>query len=86
MPANFVILLCYGANKRKHNQVQAEETENLVSDLARTIGGERALIEECKDSLFKVYASEVCLNIYYVPHFSASCSNFCMILWRGHDC
>lgn len=41
--------------------MQAEETENLVSDVARIVGGERSLIEDCGDSLSKIYTSQVCL-------------------------
>lgn len=39
---------------------QAEETENLISELARAIGGERALIEECGNLLSKTYTTQVC--------------------------
>lgn len=38
---------------------QAEETENLISELARAIGGERALIEECGNLLSKTYTTQV---------------------------
>lgn len=38
---------------------KAEETENLISELARVIGGERALIGECGDLLSKTYTSQV---------------------------
>lgn len=42
----------------KRFMLKAEKTENLVSDLARIVGGERSLIEECGDSLSKIYASQ----------------------------
>ena len=38
---------------------QAEETEILMSELAKIVGGERALVEECGDLLTKTYASQV---------------------------
>lgn len=40
--------------------IQAEETENLISELARVTGGERALIEECGNMLSKTYTTQVC--------------------------
>jgi hypothetical protein len=43
--------------------MQAEETEHLISELARVTGGERALIEECGDLLSMTYNSQVC----YIP-------------------
>ncbi|XP_050288144.1 protein ENDOSPERM DEFECTIVE 1-like isoform X2 [Quercus robur] len=41
------------------NVKQAEETENLISELARVTGGEKALIGECGGLLSKTYASQV---------------------------
>ena len=38
---------------------KAEETESLVSELARVSGGEKALVEECGDLLMKTYISQV---------------------------
>ncbi|KAL0012022.1 hypothetical protein SO802_007130 [Lithocarpus litseifolius] len=38
---------------------KAEETENLISELARVTGGEKALIGECGGLLSKTYASQV---------------------------
>lgn len=38
---------------------KAEETEHLISELARVTGGERALIEECGDLLSMTYNSQV---------------------------
>uniref|UniRef100_A0A0V0H271 Putative ovule protein n=1 Tax=Solanum chacoense TaxID=4108 RepID=A0A0V0H271_SOLCH len=38
---------------------KAEETESLISELARVSGGEKALVEECGDLLMKTYISEV---------------------------
>ncbi|WCJ23754.1 hypothetical protein M5689_005763 [Euphorbia peplus] len=38
---------------------KAEEMEILVSELARIAGGEKALIEECGDLLFKTHRSQV---------------------------
>lgn len=52
--------------------MQAEETENLVSDVAWIVGGERSLIEDCGDSLSKIYTSQVCLVLF----------NFHLILWK----
>ncbi|XP_065855229.1 protein ENDOSPERM DEFECTIVE 1-like [Euphorbia lathyris] len=37
---------------------KAEEMEHIVSELARVAGGERALIEECGDLLFKTHRSQ----------------------------
>ena len=42
-------------------QTQAEETDVSMSELARVVGGERALIGECGDLLSKTYKSQVCL-------------------------
>ncbi|XP_027085723.2 protein ENDOSPERM DEFECTIVE 1 isoform X1 [Coffea arabica] len=39
--------------------VKAEDMESLVSELARIMGGERAHIQECGDSILKSYASQV---------------------------
>lgn len=47
-------------NKRTH-PMQAAEMDHLTSELARVAGGERALIEDCGDMLFKTCASQVCL-------------------------
>lgn len=38
---------------------KAEETEHLISELARVTGGEKALIEECGDLLSMTYNSQV---------------------------
>ncbi|KAK4339478.1 hypothetical protein RND71_040940 [Anisodus tanguticus] len=38
---------------------KAEETESLISELARVSGGEKALVEECGDLLLKTYISQV---------------------------
>ncbi|XP_015578480.1 protein ENDOSPERM DEFECTIVE 1 isoform X1 [Ricinus communis] len=38
---------------------KAEEMEYFISELARVIGGERALIEECGDQLFMTFRSQV---------------------------
>lgn len=38
---------------------KAEETESLISELARVSGVERALVEECGDLLLKTYISQV---------------------------
>ncbi|KAM1108823.1 hypothetical protein ACFX13_005520 [Malus domestica] len=38
---------------------KAEDTEHLISELARVIGGERALIEECGNLLSKTYTTQV---------------------------
>ncbi|KAK2982380.1 hypothetical protein RJ640_012582 [Escallonia rubra] len=38
---------------------KAREMDNLLSELARVVGGERALIDECGDLLFKARASQV---------------------------
>ncbi|KAM1033709.1 hypothetical protein EV2_038272 [Malus domestica] len=38
---------------------KAEETEDLVSELARVIGGERALIEECGNRMSNTYTTQV---------------------------
>lgn len=38
---------------------KAEETESLISELARVSGGEKALVEECGDLLSKTYSSQV---------------------------
>ncbi|KAK3009121.1 hypothetical protein RJ639_014917 [Escallonia herrerae] len=48
------------------SKVQAREMNNLLSELARVVGGERALIDECGDLLFKTHASQVCLNIVLI--------------------
>lgn len=40
--------------------IQAEETDHLISDLARVIGGERAFVEECGNLLSKTYTTQVC--------------------------
>lgn len=37
--------------------------ESLVSELARIMGGERAHIQECGDSILKAYASQACLKV-----------------------
>jgi hypothetical protein len=42
-------------------QHQAEETDTSISELARVVGGERALIEECGGLLSKTHKSQVCL-------------------------
>ncbi|MCD9645294.1 hypothetical protein HAX54_034125 [Datura stramonium] len=39
--------------------LKAEETESLISELARVSGGEKALLEECGDLLLKTYISQV---------------------------
>lgn len=39
--------------------MQAEETEHLISELARVTGGEKALIAECGDLLSMTYNSQV---------------------------
>lgn len=56
--------------------MQAEETENLVSDVARIVGGEKSLIEDCGDSLSKIYRSQVCLIFFSILF------NFHWILWN----
>ncbi|CAN4111339.1 unnamed protein product [Withania somnifera] len=38
---------------------KSEETESLVSELARVSGGEKALVEECGDLLLKTYISQM---------------------------
>ncbi|CAN4108542.1 unnamed protein product [Withania somnifera] len=38
---------------------KAEETESLISELAKVSGGERALVEECGDLLLKTYISQM---------------------------
>ncbi|XP_062017310.1 protein ENDOSPERM DEFECTIVE 1-like isoform X2 [Rosa rugosa] len=38
---------------------KAEETDHLISDLARVIGGERAFVEECGNLLSKTYTTQV---------------------------
>ncbi|CAK7323397.1 unnamed protein product [Dovyalis caffra] len=41
---------------------KAEETDRLISEVARVTGGERALIEECGDLLSTSYNSQIGLN------------------------
>ncbi|BBH00592.1 unknown function family protein DUF566 [Prunus dulcis] len=43
----------------QRSTAKAEETENLISELARVTGGERALIEECGNMLSKTYTTQV---------------------------
>lgn len=43
--------------------MQAEETETLISELARLTGGEKALVEECGDLLSNTYTSQVCFLV-----------------------
>ncbi|XP_047308934.1 protein ENDOSPERM DEFECTIVE 1-like [Impatiens glandulifera] len=38
---------------------RAEETDVYGSEVARMVGGERALVEECKELLYKTHASQV---------------------------
>ncbi|XP_050370515.1 protein ENDOSPERM DEFECTIVE 1-like isoform X2 [Argentina anserina] len=38
---------------------KAEETDHLISELARVIGGERTLVEECGNLLSKTYTTQV---------------------------
>jgi hypothetical protein len=47
----------------EHFLMQAEETEHLISEVARVTGGERGLIEECGDLLSVTYNSQVCYTI-----------------------
>lgn len=39
--------------------VQASEMDTLSSELARSVAGERVLIDECGDLLLKTYTSQV---------------------------
>lgn len=43
--------------------MQAEEVDTSISELARVVSGERALIEECGDLLSKEYTAKVCLSM-----------------------
>lgn len=58
MSSIFIFILCF--NDEGFSDDQAEDTENLISELARVIGGERALIEECGNLLSKTYTTQVC--------------------------
>ncbi|KAL6281819.1 hypothetical protein ACE6H2_012748 [Prunus campanulata] len=42
----------------QRSTAKAEETENLISELARVTGGERAVIEECGNMLSKTYTMQ----------------------------
>lgn len=46
--------------KRYCVNAQAEEVDTSISELARVVSGERALIEECGDLLSKEYTAQVC--------------------------
>lgn len=46
--------------------MQGEETETLISELARISGGEKALIEECGDLLSNTYTSQVCFYLSWI--------------------
>ena len=47
-------------------KIQGEEMERLISELARIVGGEKALVEECGLLLSNTYTSQVCFaNTYY---------------------
>lgn len=39
--------------------MQASEMDTLSSELARSVAGERVLIDECGDLLLKTYTSQV---------------------------
>lgn len=54
----FVYLFC-NIRSSFFDAFQAEETEILMSELAKIVGGERALVEECGDLLSRTYASQV---------------------------
>lgn len=45
--------------------------EDLITEVARIVGGERALVEECRDHLAKTYTSQVFLTIHFLgcDHF-----------------
>lgn len=45
-------------------QTQAEETDISISELARVVGGERALIGECGDLLSKTHKSQVYIHAH----------------------
>lgn len=61
--SNIVYRSYFERFSNKVHLTQAEETEILISELARVTGGEKALIGECGGLLSKTYASQVSLTM-----------------------